>query len=218
MTEPHANDAEQPYSGPVVAVPVYAGVSELELSLMMSLARVCAGPDAVKTVNRSRASIVTAGGLVTTPHFMYTTLPAPAALFIPGGPGAAKAARDPLLKTFLQAHQHLPTGISGSGVLLAGESGLLENRVVGTPPELVDTVWAYAPADVRGGEVVHDGLVVSTPSGLPALHAAFAVASALWGAEVAMGALSRLGVGEIGFQFPGGLPTTPAPYPKGRGS
>lgn len=209
MTEPHANDTEQPYSGPVVAVPVYAGVSELELSLMMSLARVCAGPDAVKTVNRSRASIVTAGGLVTTPHFMYTTLPTPAALFLPGGPGAAKAARDPLLKTFLQAHQHLPTGISGSGVLLAGESGLLTNRVVGTPPELVDTVWGYGPADVRAGEIVQDGGLCSTPSGLPALHAAFAVASALWGVEVASEAVGRFG-GEAG-GLTGGFPQPPPP-------
>lgn len=213
VTEPPPADTEQPYAGPVVAIPVYAGVSELELSLMISLARVCAGPDAVKTVNRSRASIVTAGGLVTTPHYMYSTLPAPAALFIPGGPGATKAARDPLLKTFLHTHRHLPTGISGSGLVLAGEGGLLENRVIGSSAELVDTVWAYNPADIRAGEVVQDGGVVSTPSGLFALHAAFALASALWGEEVTRGAVERLGVGEMGFNVAGGFPTPSAPYP-----
>lgn len=201
MTEP--TDAEQPYTGPVIAVPVYAGVSELELSLMLSLARVCASEDAVKTVNRSRASIVTAGGLVTTPHFMYTTLPAPAALFVPGGPGAARASRDPLLKAFLQAHRELPTGVSGSGLLLAGESGRLEGRTVGSPPDLVDTVWGYDPADVRAGEVVQDGTLWTTPSGLPALHAAVAVARVLWGEEGVSAAVKRLGaemmVGEVAF-------------------
>ncbi|WP_240738491.1 transcriptional regulator [Deinococcus fonticola] len=223
MTEPTPPEAEQPYAGPVIAIPVYAGVSELELSLMLSLARVCAtksggSADAVKTVNRSRASIVTAGGLVTTPHVLYAALPEPAALFLPGGPGAAKAARDPLLKTFLQTHRDLPTAVSGSGLLLAGESGLLKNRVVGSPPELVDTVWGYEPADVRAGEVVQDGTLWSTPSGLPALHAAFAVASMLWGAETARAAMLRLGVDEAGFEVATWLPTPPAPYPEGRGS
>lgn len=196
MTEPPPEEAS--YSGPVVAIPVYAGVSELELGLMVGLCRVCAGEEAVKTVNRSRASIVTAGGLVMTPHFMYTTLPPPAALLIPGGPGAARAARDPLLKTFLQTHAQLPTGISGSGLLLAGEAGLLENRVVGSPPELTDMVWGYNPTDAKPGEVVQDGALITTPSGLPALHAAFAIASALWGAAVALDAVQRLGAAGIG--------------------
>lgn len=107
----------------MVAIPVYAGVSELEVGLMVGVCRLCGGPEAVRTVNRSRASIVTAGGLVMTPHVLYAALPEPAALLLPGGPGATRASHDPLLRGFLQAHSGLFTGASGSGLLLAGEGG-----------------------------------------------------------------------------------------------
>lgn len=196
MTEhaaPENEAKDAPYEGPVVAIPIYAGVSELELGLMVTICRLCGGEHAARTVNRSRASIVTAGGLVMTPHFMYTTLPAPVALLIPGGPGAAKVSRDPLLKHFLVAQRDLPCGVSGSGLLLAGESGLLAGRKVGGPAELTDTLWGFEPADVLPAETVQDGLLCSTPGGLPALRAALFVAEAIWGSELASTAAARLG-------------------------
>lgn len=183
------------YEGPIIAIPVYAGVSELELGLFVTVCRLCGGEHAARTVNRSRASIVSAGGLVMTPHFMYATLPEPAALLIPGGPGASKAARDPLLKGFLLAHQTLPTGIGGSGALLYGETGLLAGRTIGGPAELQDTLWGYQPDEILAGEVVQDGQLLTTPSGLPALKAALHVATAIWGAKAAAEAVGRLGNG-----------------------
>ncbi|GAA5511713.1 hypothetical protein Dcar01_00426 [Deinococcus carri] len=179
--------------GPVVAIPVYADVSELELGLMVAVCRLCGGEGATRTVNRSRASIVTAGGLVSTPHVLYAALPEPAGLLLPGGPGAQKAARDPLLREFLARHAALPTGASGSGLLLLGEAGVLRDRVVGGPADLADTLWGHAPAEVRPGEVVTDGPLTTTPGGLPALHAALAVAAHLWGEEAARDAARRLG-------------------------
>ncbi|WP_119674897.1 transcriptional regulator [Deinococcus sp. RM] len=186
-------DAPQEYTGPVVAIPVYAGVSELELGVMVSVLRLCGGEGCVRTVNRSRASIVTAGGLVSTPHVLFAALPEPAALLIPGGPGAAKTARDPLLQGFLRSHAALTTGTSGSGLLLPGEAGTLDGRVLGGPAELADTLWGFTPADVRPGEVVTDGALCSAPSGFAALHAALHVASALWGEQAARDAAARLG-------------------------
>lgn len=186
-------DAPQAYTGPVVAIPVYAGVSELELGVMVSVLRLCGGEGCVRTVNRSRASIVTAGGLVSTPHVLFAALPEPAALLIPGGPGAAKAARDPLLQGFLRAHAALTTGTSGSGLLLPGEAGTLDGRVLGGPAELADTLWGFTPADVRPGEVVTDGALCSAPAGFAALHAALHVTSALWGEQAARDAAARLG-------------------------
>ncbi|GGR85040.1 transcriptional regulator [Deinococcus sedimenti] len=186
-------EAAAEYTGPVVAIPVYAGVSELELGVMVSVLRLCGGEGCVRTVNRSRASIVTAGGLVSTPHVLFAALPEPAALLIPGGPGAAKAARDPLLQGFLKAHAGLTTGTSGSGLLLAGEAGTLDGRVVGGPAELADTLWGFTPADVRPGEAVTDGALCSAPAGFAALHPALHVASALWGEEAARDAARRLG-------------------------
>ncbi|WP_155297704.1 transcriptional regulator [Deinococcus kurensis] len=192
-TESSPPEAAPEYTGPVVAIPVYAGVSELELGVMVSVLRLCGGEGSVRTVNRSRASIVTAGGLVSTPHVLFAALPEPAALLVPGGPGAAKAARDPLLQGFLRAHAGLTTGTSGSGLLLPGEAGTLDGRVVGGPAELADTLWGFTPADVRPGEVVTDGALCSAPAGFAALHAALHVASALWGEAAARDAAQRLG-------------------------
>ncbi|THF88356.1 transcriptional regulator [Deinococcus sp. KSM4-11] len=187
-----ASLAENSRTGPVVAIPVYAGVSELELGIMVTLCRLCGGGGATLTVNRSRASIVTAGGLVSTPHVLYAALPEPVALLIPGGPGAAKAARDPLLRLFLSTHAALPTGASGSGLLLPGEAGTLTGRLVGGPADLADTMWGYGVADVFAGQTVTDGTLCTTPGGFPALEAAVHVASAVWGAEVAQLAVQRL--------------------------
>ncbi len=192
MPEP-STEAALPYEGPIVAIPVYAGVSELELGLMVGVCRLCGGAECVRTVHRSRISVVTAGGLVTTPHVLYAALPEPAALLLPGGPGAAKAARDPLLRGFLKGHAALPTGISGSGTLLAGEAGILKGKVVGGPAELTDTLWSYDPADVQSGQRVQDGLLLTVPGGLPALEAALYVAGAVWGQEAARSAAQRLG-------------------------
>jgi len=179
--------------GPLVALPVYPGVSELELGIMVAVCRLCGGEGAARTVSRSRASIVTAGGLVSTPHVLYAALPEPAALLLPGGPGAAKAARDPLLHAFLTRHAALPTGASGSGLLLLGGAGTLRGRAVGGPADLEDTLWGYSPDDVRPGEVVTDSLLTSTPGGFPALHAALAVAAHVWGEDAAREAAGRLG-------------------------
>lgn len=187
-------DDEPPESAPLVALPVYAGVSELELGLMVTVCRLCGGPGTVRTVSRSRASIVTAGGLVSTPHVLYAALPEPAAVLVPGGPGALKAARDPLLRSFLAAHAALPTGASGSGLLLLGEAGALRGRVVGGPADLADTLWGHGVKDVRAGGTVTDAGLCSTP-GLPALHAALHVAAALWGPDAAAVAARRLGHG-----------------------
>lgn len=193
MSDSEARPAEQETDGPIVAIPVYAGVSELELGLMVTVCRLCGGEGASVTVNRSRASIVTAGGLVSTPHVLYAALPEPAALLLPGGPGALKAARDPLLQTFLSAHATLPTGASGSGLLLLGEAGLLSGREVGGSADLADTLWGHGAGDVHAGGVWTDANLCTTPGGFPALHAALHVAAAVWGAEAAADAARRLG-------------------------
>lgn len=200
MTDPHPDQIETPEagyngpdSGPIIAIPVYAGVSELELGIMVTVCRLCGGEQATKTVNRSRASIVTAGGLVSTPHVLYAALPEPAALLIPGGPGAAKASRDPLLKTFLTAHATLPTGASGSGLLLLGEAGILKGLEVGCREDLTDTLWGYGVKELHPGSVITDGHLCSTPGGFPALHAALHVAAQIWGMEAALDAARRLG-------------------------
>lgn len=177
----------------MVAIPVYAGVSELELGIMVTVCRLCGGPGATRTVNRSRASILTAGGLVSTPHVLYAALPEPAALLLPGGPGAAKASRDALLRAFLGAHAALPTGASGSGLLLLGEAGCLRGREIGSSENLTETLWGYEPLDIHPGQAVTDARLRTAPGGLGAFEAALHVASALWGEDASNDAARRLG-------------------------
>ncbi|GGK20383.1 hypothetical protein GCM10008955_12260 [Deinococcus malanensis] len=177
----------------MVAIPVYAGVSELELGIMVTVCRLCGGPGATRTVNRSRASILTAGGLVSTPHVLYAALPEPAALLLPGGPGAAKASRDPLLRAFLSAHAALPAGASGSGLLLLGEAGCLRGREIGASDNLTETLWSYEPLEIHPGQAVTDTHLRTAPAGLGAFEAALHVAGALWGEDAAGDAARRLG-------------------------
>ncbi|WP_424950077.1 DJ-1/PfpI family protein [Deinococcus sp.] len=212
-TQNPAESPEAPSSplptGPQVAVLVYPGVNELELGLVLSLLTPLGRPGSVGTtdaaalsVARTRGSVMCAGGLVCTPQLIFAAAPpALAGVLIPGGLGAQKAGRDPATREFLaQARaKGLPLGVCGSGVLLAGEAGLLEGRNVGCPAALADTVWGYLPADLQTDRVVHD-----TPADRPALYTGpgglggspviLALISRLWGTEQAGQAAVRVGL------------------------
>ncbi|AFZ68905.1 DJ-1/PfpI family protein [Deinococcus peraridilitoris] len=180
-----------------VAVLVYAGVLELELGAALSVFSLAGGDGATRTVARSRASVVGSGGLVTTPEVMFAALEPPEGVFVPGGVGAARMSRDPLVQSFLRA-QHargVPMAASGSGVLALGEAGLLEGLVVSTSADLEDTVWGYSPSDVLSGGLSEDSDRISSHGGLGALDAALCLAARLWGTAAATGAARRLGYG-----------------------
>ncbi len=200
--------AELPDTFPQVAVVVYPGVSELELGLMLGLlaplgqSGSVGTPDAAAlTVARSRGSVMCLGGLVCTPQLIFAAAPRLAGVLLPGGQGAQKAGKDPGLRAFLAAAQTagLPVGACGSGLLLAGEAGLLADRTLGCPAALADTVWGYLPADLQPDTTVTDEAgsspLCSGPGGLNAARIALALASRLWGAQAAAGAAARVGLG-----------------------
>jgi putative intracellular protease/amidase len=203
--DPEGTEAISP--GPQVAVLVYPGVNELELGLTLGLLAPLglpgsAGtPDAAAfTVARSRGSVMCAGGLVCTPQLIFAAAPALAAVVIPGGLGAQKAGRDPALREFLaQARaSRVPLGVVGSGLLLAGEAGLLAGRSVGCPDPLADTVWGYLPADLQQGRNVSDtpadlSALYSGPGGMNAAAVVLELVAHLWGTERARQAAERTG-------------------------
>lgn len=205
QTEPLQTEVVSP--GPQIAVLVYPGVNELELGLMLGLLTPLglpgsAGtPDAAAlTVARSRGSVLCAGGLVCTPQLIFAAAPALAGVLIPGGLGAQKAGRDPAVREFLTQAQasHLPLGVVGSGLLLAGEAGLLEGRNVGCPAPLADTVWGYLPADLQQEQAVSDtpaelSALYSGPGQLNAAAVVLAFAAQVWGPEQARQAAERTG-------------------------
>ncbi|ULH15409.1 transcriptional regulator [Deinococcus sp. KNUC1210] len=191
-----------------VAVLMYPGVSELDVGLMLGLLRSLDVPErvgtpdaAAVTLARTRGSLSCAGGLVSTPQFMFAAAPPLAGVLIPGGLGAQKAGRDAVIREFLsqQAAKRVPLALCGSGVLLAGEAGLLRTREVGCAPELSETVWGYLPDDLRPGEVVADeredaAALYSGPGGLAGLPVMLRLAERLWPAEAVARAASLIGV------------------------
>ena len=194
-------------AGPQVALLVYPGVNELELGLMLGLLAPLGQPGTVGTpdaaaltVARSRGSLLAAGGLVCTPQLIFAAAPKVSGVLIPGGSGAQKAGRDPAVREFLlQARAAgVPTGACGSGLLLAGEAGLLDGRVVGCPAPLADTVWGYLPADLQADQLVHDqpagaAPLYPSPGGLAAAPLVLALATRLWGEEAVRGVAVRSG-------------------------
>ena len=196
-----------PDPGPQVAILVYPGVSELELGLMLGLlsplgTRGSVGTPgaAVLTAARSRGSVLCAGGLVCTPQLIFAAAPPLAGLLIPGGLGAHKAGRDPAVRAVLAQAQagRVPVGICGSGLLLAGEAGILADRVLGCPAPLADTVWGYLPADLQPDRAVSDvqagrAAMYSGPGGLKATAVILSLAAQVWGVERARQAAERAG-------------------------
>ncbi|WP_425148176.1 transcriptional regulator [Deinococcus sp.] len=195
-------------AGPQVAVLMYPGVSELEVGLLLGLllhlnqeGSPASSDAAALTVARTRGSLVCAGGLVSTPHLNYAATPPLAGLLIPSGLGAQRAGRDAATRAFVraQAARGVPVGACGSGVLLAGEAGLLAGRVIGVAPELVETAWGYLPADVQGGQVVGDEpgatafRLFSGPGQLAALRVALKLAACVWPSERVAAAAGRIG-------------------------
>lgn len=170
-----------------VAVLVYPGLLEIELGAALTAFTLGGGEGTARTVARSRASVVGFGGLVTTPELIFAALEPPQGVFVPGGGGAAKLSRDPLVKSFLRAQHERGARVaaSGSGILALGEAGLLKGRAVATSPDLVDTVWGYNPAEVSPGGMSEDDLIVTAGGGLGALDAALALCVHFWGAETA---------------------------------
>ena len=196
-----------PDPGPQVAILVYPGVNELELGLMLGLlsplgvqGSVGTPGAAALTVARSRGSVLCAGGLVCTPQLIFAAAPPLAGVLVPGGLGAQKAGRDPAVRAVLaQARAGLvPIGVCGSGLLLAGEAGLVADRVVGCPAPLADTVWGYLPADLQPDRAVSDvqlggAALYSGPGGLNAVTVILNLAAQVWGAPRAQQVAQQAG-------------------------
>ncbi|WP_027481568.1 DJ-1/PfpI family protein [Deinococcus pimensis] len=170
---------------PSVAVVVFPGVLELELGAALTVFSLAGGEGTARTVARSRASIVAAGGLVTTPELMFAAVEPPGAVFVPGGPGAMRAARDPLVRTFLKA-QHARGAMiaaTGAGVLVLGESGLVGGMTVSAPRDLEGALTDYGAARVVTDDLSQEGGLITSPGMLGAVDAALRVVRLCWGEE-----------------------------------
>jgi cyclohexyl-isocyanide hydratase len=146
------------------AILLYHDVLELDAAGPNTVLRTAAryAPDGIEfdvfTVARSRASVVTAGGLVITPGYAYASAPEPDALLVPGGPGAVKAGRDPATRAYLRdlaGRLRFLASVS-TGALALGEAGLLEGLSVTTWRPQLESLWAYGPAEVLEDRVVRN--------------------------------------------------------------
>ena len=104
----------------------------------------------VFTLAKTRGSIKGFSGLIMTPTFAFAGAPEPDILFVPGGVGAEKIAKDIQTKEYLRAQAarvKFLVSIS-SAALILGEAGLLTDLDVTTTPNLSETVWKYNPGNV----------------------------------------------------------------------
>jgi cyclohexyl-isocyanide hydratase len=141
-----------------IAILVYHEVLELDLAGPHTVFRTAsryaveAGHPELEvfTVARSRSSVLGAGGLVMTPNYAFMGAPDPDVLVVPGGPGAEKAGKDSVTRTYLreQAARVRFLAAVSTGSLTLGEAGLLEGLTVTTWVPRLEQLWQYNPADV----------------------------------------------------------------------
>jgi transcriptional regulator GlxA family with amidase domain len=142
-----------------VAVLLYNDVAELDAFgpySVLAAARGALAEDALDlyTVARSRMSVLTAGGLVVTPHWAFMSAPAPDVLVVPGG-AVDGVKRDRAVMGYLAEHApkvRLLLGV-GSGAFLLGELGLVRDQRA--------TAWAGALErlrDYEAGEILAEGV------------------------------------------------------------
>lgn len=142
-----------------VAVLLFHEVGELEALLpygLLARARRALGdPPAfeLSTIAKSRNSVQTAGGLTITPHWAFMSAPELDTLILPGGPGVERVLKERTLKLYWQTRQQAIRRVItiGSGVLIAGELGLLRDQQVAAPRELAERVEGYEVACLSSG-------------------------------------------------------------------
>ena len=102
-------------------------------------------PVMVTTVARSRFSVQTSGGLTVTPGWAFASAPDFDLLFVPGGPGLDRAAKDPAVRSFFATRVPAIKRVASisSGSLLLGALGLLEGQEVTGHPETLDRLAAF---------------------------------------------------------------------------
>lgn len=146
------------------------------------------------TVARSRMSVVTAGGLIVTPHWAFMSAPPPDVLVVPGG-NVGGTIKDRAVTAYLR--EHAPNVrfclAVGTGAFLLGELGLVRDLDATTWTGALDKLRDYEPGRVL------DAPVVKNPNGrwfagggANGLTAALELVRELFGAEVADGVSGRL--------------------------
>jgi cyclohexyl-isocyanide hydratase len=191
-----------------VGILIYSGVSELELGLLLGILKLAGDSAPPTTLARSRASIQGQAGMVITPHAPLTSTTKLRALLIPGGSGAAKAARDLLIRDYLRREPAELLGVSGSGALLAGEAGLLTGQRVAASPSLEPQLWIHGPSEVVVAGLCRNPRLLSASAGLGAGELALALVADLYGEERAGSIRERLGPGPAD-ALSGAGPTAP---------
>jgi transcriptional regulator GlxA family with amidase domain len=104
----------------------------------------------VFTLAKTRGSVRGSSGLIMTPTYAFAGVPKPDVLFVPGGVGAQKIAKDVQTKEYLRTEgagvQNLVS--VGAGALVLGEADLLTDLDTVTTPNLAQTLWKYNPGNV----------------------------------------------------------------------
>ena len=146
------------------------------------------------TVARSRMSVVTAGGLIVTPHWAFMSAPPPDVLVVPGG-NVEAVTKDRAVTAYLKEHAprvQICLAV-GTGAFLLGELGLVRDLDATTWAGATDKLRDYEPGRVLDAPLVkNDNGRWFAGSGAKGVAAALELLTELFGQDVVAGVRARL--------------------------
>ncbi len=149
---------------------------------------------ALYTVARSRMSVVTAGGLIITPHWAFMSAPPPDVLVVPGGDLGAVTKDRAVMGYLKEQTPRVKLCLAvGTGAFLLGELGFVRDLDATTWAGALDKLRDYEPGRVLDAPLVkNDNGRWFAGGGAKGLAAALELLGELFGEEVATGVRGRL--------------------------
>ena len=197
------NDAETGNEASLkIAVLLYNGVADLDalgVYSVLGAAKPALPEDTLElyTVARSRMSVMTAGGLVVTPHWAFMSAPPPDVLVVPGG-DVDTIKKDRAVMAYLSDHApkvRVCTAV-GTGAFLLGELGLVRDMDATTWAGALERLRDYEVGEIVGAPVVKNQLEGGsrwfTGGGEKSLTAGLELLKELFGPDVAGAVGERL--------------------------
>jgi transcriptional regulator GlxA family with amidase domain len=146
-------------------------------------------PFNVYTLGHHTAPLHTRYGLIVTPHYTLSNAPKPDIVVIPGGRGARKVMRDPVVLEWLKGVNEgteLTTSVC-TGSLVLGAAGLLDGLQATTHHSAYDLLAEVAPSTtvIEGVRYVDNGRIITSAGVQAGMDMALHVVARLHGVETA---------------------------------
>jgi putative intracellular protease/amidase len=184
-----------------LAVLTYFDANELDIALpygvLAAATRATRIPCEAFTIGKAAgASLVLAAGLRAAPNYSLGNAPEADVLVLPGGPGAARLATDPIVRHFVEQRAQASRFVLaiGTGAALLGAAGLLEGLPVPAGANDRGVLSPYRPGDeVEEHYLRANRTIYFSRGGTATIGALLEILENLHGNEAATAAAAELG-------------------------